>query len=124
MIPILIKIGVLLSLLQIALAATPSNSYELVPPEPNQDVYSLVQRYFPTSSVDTALRIIKAESSFNPLAKNSSSSASGLFQITRDTKKDFCPQADLFLVEDNIKCAVSIYLKTGWSRWSASGNWK
>jgi hypothetical protein len=45
----------------------------------------LVERYFRSSDVNTALRIIACESGGNPLAKNRSSSAAGLWQFLRST---------------------------------------
>ena len=117
---IIIKLSVLLGLLQIAVAAIPSNSYELVPPQHQEGIYSLVQKYFPADKVDTALRIIKAESNFKNIG-NDSSSAFGPFQILKGTFEFYNCSGDRRVIEDNIRCAAKIYLKSGdWSDWEES----
>lgn len=79
--------------------------------------------------------IADAESDFIPTVKNSSSSASGLFQILRGTwngnKKD--PACSVlgdfdtykFDVDKNIACARILYNKSGTTPWNESRhNWK
>lgn len=72
---------------------------------------------------DLMVRIARAESSLNPLAKNSGSSASGIYQIINGTWKYFECTGDVFNEDDNINCAMKI-MKDGVHHWNASKqNW-
>lgn len=82
----------------------------------------LVEKEFANDPV--MIKIAKYESTFNPSAKNSSSSASGLFQITKGTWKDYKCTGDVFNAEDNIACAKIIKADRGTQPWNASkSNW-
>lgn len=49
------------------------------------DVVCIIRAVFPDNAEDGAIRVAKCESGLNPAAKNENSSATGLFQIIRDT---------------------------------------
>lgn len=61
-------------------------------------------------SPDTALRIAKCESNFNPTAKNPlpGSTASGVYQFINKTFTNYCT-GDVFNAKDNIDCFMDIY---------------
>ena len=69
---------------------------------------------------EIALAIIETESNFKIDAKNEKSTATGLFQITEATKKDFCPKADLLNEDDNINCGFKILKDYGVGKWESS----
>ena len=58
--------------------------------------------------IETALRIAHCESRFNPKAKSSISSASGLYQFINRTWEHYC-EGDRFNAEDSIKCFMKLY---------------
>jgi len=58
--------------------------------------------------IESALRIAHCESRFNPKAKSSISSASGLYQFINRTWEHYC-EGDRFNAEDNIKCFMKLY---------------
>lgn len=67
------------------------------------------------------LQVAYAETTtLDPLAKNPSSSASGLFGITKGTWEDRKCTGDVFDAADNIACARKIYDKYGLKPWEAS----
>ena len=57
---------------------------------------------------DTALRISYCESRHDPMAKNKTSSASGLFQFTRGTWEGYC-EGEVFNARDNARCFMELY---------------
>ncbi len=68
--------------------------------------------------------IALAESGLNPLAKNPGSSASGVFQILKSTWVDAGCEGDVFVAENNIKCAQKLYTVSGTTPWNPSkGSW-
>lgn len=67
-----------------------------------------------------ALEIARAESGFNPRARNASSTARGLFQIIRGTEKAFNCEGDMLEAEDNVECAMRILTESGVHHWDAS----
>lgn len=75
-----------------------------------------------------AVKVAFCESSLNPEASHTNSSARGLFQIIRGTWKGYKCSGDPLIAEDNIACAYKIYQANGWdstASWSASaGCWK
>lgn len=83
----------------------------------------LVEKYCGEKSA-LAKRIIKAESNWNPQAKNKSSSASGLFQFIKSSWASYSKKAgvngDVFDAHDNIKVGCWVLNTTGTSPWNAS----
>ena len=69
---------------------------------------------------EVAVAIAEAESNFNPLAKNPLGSASGIFQLTRGFRDDFCPGIDPFDPVANTRCAVGVMADDGYDHWGAS----
>ena len=61
-------------------------------------------------NIYTALRIAKCESNYNPIAKNKSSSASGIYQFLNSTWSRSC-SGDVFNYKDNISCFMKFYKK-------------
>ena len=60
--------------------------------------------------VDTALKIAQCESGFNPRAENINGSATGVYQFTRKTFKNYC-SGDVYNADHNIICFVQQYPK-------------
>lgn len=74
----------------------------------------------PNQDILTMIRIARAESSLNPLAKNRNSTASGLFQVIASTWYHYDCVGDKWDFEDNIRCAYKLYQKSGFQPWNAS----
>ncbi len=76
-----------------------------------QDIVAKIQAAAQASGVDpdVALRVAGVESSFRPAAKNTESTAAGLFQVTDDTWKDYGgdPRKKLD-VDENIRVGMKI----------------
>lgn len=90
----------------------------------------LLSRFFPADQLETARKVMAAESSGNPNAHNpkgGGTGAFGLFQI-RGTlhEKDLIKagiirdQKDLFDPAKNIQAAAWLYSRSGWAPWEAS----
>lgn len=80
-------------------------------------------RYFFVSEGARAVKVAFCESSLDPRKTNSTSSASGLFQILKGTWESYQCEGNPFNAEDNIKCAYKIYQANGWgssASWGAS----
>lgn len=90
--------------------------------ESTREIFERLTEDVDDQTKDIARAIIKAESGFVETAKNPDSSASGLFQITKATKEDFCPEADLLDAEDNINCGLKILEEEQYWRWSESAD--
>lgn len=71
---------------------------------------------------EQAKKVSFCESSFNPQAKHTNSSAKGCFQIIRGTWSLFKCTGDPLNAIDNVKCAKKIYDYT--EAWNTSGGWK
>lgn len=99
---------------------TPVAYYALVassaPPTPTPQ--ELVVSEFRDAPV--MVRIAKAESSFNPNAKNSSSTATGLFQILVGTWEYYDCKGSRTDAPSNIACARKIYEDSGTLAWKSS----
>lgn len=80
----------------------------------------LVAEHFPRGEVDTAMCIIRHESSGDPRADNPRSSATGLFQILQSLWGPHfgVSSADLYEPQTNIRLASDIWQKYGWRAWS------
>lgn len=65
-------------------------------------------------------KVAFCESSYNPKAAHSVSSAKGVFQIIRGTFKGNNCDGDPLNADDNIKCAKKIYDRRGLQPWDAS----
>lgn len=71
------------------------------------------------------VRVARAESGFNPLAKNPHSSATGLFQILKSTWTATGCTGTSTIASDNIACARKLYDDAGTAPWTASeAGWK
>ncbi len=96
-----------------------------VPPKLKDErvpTYILVVDEFKDAPV--MVRIAMAESGMNPLAKNTKSTASGLFQILKGTWSAHRCTGDVFNEKDNIACARKIYDASGTVPWNESkSNW-
>lgn len=66
------------------------------------------------------LKVMKAESGGNHLAKNKNSTASGCFQILKSTWKDAKCSGDVFNPIDNTRCARKLYNQSRLSPWEES----
>lgn len=78
---------------------------------------------FPDAPV--MVEIARAESQFNPSAKNPNSTATGLFQILIGTWHGYGCTGERTDPEDNIACARIIYDQDGTTPWMASSyHWK
>ena len=83
------------------------------------DWSGLLIAHFPESQIPTALRIIACESGGNPLAKNKSSGASGLFQIMPFWADHLgIPRDALFDPSVNTEVALYVWEVQGWNAWS------
>ena len=84
---------------------------------------TLVAAYFLPEHVDAALSVMSCESEGNPLAKNPTSTASGLFQFLKAwwSGEWALPAFDPFDPEANIAAAASVTGDgTDWGHWFAS----
>lgn len=75
-------------------------------------------RWAGTGQEDRAVRIAKCESGLNPLAANSRSSASGIFQIMAIHWRG---KFDPFNPVENINYAFLLWHTSGWSAWVCRG---
>ena len=66
---------------------------------------------------DTAIRICKAESNFNPQAINKKTDCYGLFQIRAKYHQDKIQGRDILSPDVNIEVAYKIFKSNGWSAW-------
>ena len=80
----------------------------------------LVAEYFPVGEVDTAMCIIRHESSGDPRADNPRSTATGLFQILESLWGPHygVSTAELYEPHTNIRLASDIWKEQGWGAWS------
>lgn len=69
------------------------------------------------------LQVAIAESSLVESAKNSKSSAKGIFAILDGTWIAYGCTGNVLNAEDNIACAKVIYMRDGFTPWAASGPW-
>jgi len=66
-----------------------------------------------------ALKIAQCESGLNSLAKNPTSSASGIFQFIASTWARNC-EGNVFNADNNISCAIRLLGEGGINHWNAS----
>lgn len=80
----------------------------------------LVEEHFPPDEIDTAMCIIRHESSGDPEADNPRSTASGLFQILGSLWAPHFGVTDEALYEPatNVELARRIWDESGWRAWS------
>lgn len=88
----------------------------VIPPAPT--VQDVVQYEF--RDIPVMVRIANAESSFDPSAKNASSTATGLFQIVKGTWALYGCTGERTNAQDNIACAKKIYASEGTAPWVSS----
>lgn len=74
----------------------------------------------PNRDIMTMIRIAKAESNFRPDAKNSTSSARGVFQILISTWEGNDCDGSRLNFQNNIVCAYKLYQARGFQPWNAS----
>jgi hypothetical protein len=74
----------------------------------------------PNEDIKTMIRIAKAESGYNPRAKNPTSTASGIFQIVYGTWNGNDCQGNAFGFKNNIDCARKLLIARGFQPWVAS----
>lgn len=87
-----------------------------------QTIEEKIRSAFPEDP-DIAVKVAFCESSLNPNAKHTNSSASGLFQIIKGTWNGYKCGDNRFDPDQNIACARKIYLRNGWgstASWAAS----
>ena len=87
-----------------------------------QTIEEKIRSAFPEDP-DMAVKVAFCESSLNPNAKHTNSSASGLFQIVKGTWNGYKCGDNKFDPDQNIACARKIYLRNGWgstASWAAS----
>jgi hypothetical protein len=102
-----------------------------VPPEAHgagvEQWRSLVASYFAADKVEIALCIMNLESRGDPNAKNSSSTAAGLFQFLQSTWDNMVPSdvtggsyasGQVYNPEANVRAAAWLQAAAGWSQWS------
>ena len=75
---------------------------------PQELIIVLAEQY--GVEVDTALRIAKCESRYDPEARNSRSSAKGVYQFIDRTWSAYCT-GDVMSPVDNIECFMQLYPK-------------
>lgn len=86
----------------------------------------LVERYFPASEIDKAMRVMYCESRGNPDATNESSGAGGLFQhlpqywSSRSQAAGFAG-ASVYNAEANVATAAWLLTRQGWGAWPNCG---
>lgn len=87
----------------------------------------LVEKYFASDKVATAMCIMKYESGGNPNAKNRRSTAAGLFQFLKSTWDKVVPRevtggsyasGQVYIPEANVRAAAWLQANAGWSQWS------
>ncbi len=88
-------------------------------PEQYVEYYLMVYEEF-HDDAPVMIEIARAESGFNPQAKNPASTAKGLFQILGSTYKAYNCTGDVLNAADNIACARIIYEKDGTTPWNES----
>lgn len=106
-------------------SAEPVQVIQIPPTLPDRLVpyYLLVLEAFKDTPV--MVRIVNAESGFDPSQKNPNSSASGLFQIVKRTWETHHCIGDVFNPQDNIACARKIFEANGTTDWNESkDNWR
>lgn len=88
-----------------------------------EDIIKMIKETFPDEPL--MLKIAWCESRLETKAKNSTSSAKGLFQILDGTWEHFKCEGDPFNAKDNIKCGKKILDGQGLSAWKSSFScWK
>jgi hypothetical protein len=106
----------------------PVDAYDLIPVRVGSvsDWRPLVEQFFEPHHVAKALRVIRCESGGDPLAKNPTSSASGLFQHLGSMWRSRSAAAgwagaDVFDPVANVAVAAwLVYDHGGWSHWHPS----
>lgn len=98
----------------------------LIPPQeppPPPTVVELIKIYSEEYGVNynLAYTLAKLESNLKPTAKNSRSSASGVFQFVSGTWNGLC-EGSVWNAEDNVSCALRIISEGGLSHWTSDSN--
>lgn len=76
------------------------------------------------TDISVFVRIARAESNFNPLAKNKSSTATGIYQFINGTFHRYCTGKNVYNFVDNIDCFYKVLETDGYPKalnhWNAS----
>jgi len=76
------------------------------------------------TDISVFVRIARAESNFNPLAKNKSSTATGIYQFINGTFHRYCAGKNVYNFVDNIDCFYKVLETDGYPKalnhWNAS----
>lgn len=76
------------------------------------------------SDISIFVRIARSESNFNPLAKNKSSTATGIYQFINSTFHRYCAGKNVYNFVDNIDCFYKVLETDGYPKalnhWNAS----
>ena len=76
------------------------------------------------TDISIFVRIARAESNFNPLAKNKSSTATGIYQFINGTWHRYCAGKNVYDFKDNIDCFYKVLETDGYPKalnhWNAS----
>jgi len=76
------------------------------------------------TDISIFVRIARAESNFNPLAKNKSSTATGIYQFINGTFHRYCTGKNVYNFVDNIDCFYKVLETDGYPKalnhWNAS----
>ena len=93
---------------------------QYIPEKSETDVFSLIHYFATKNKVDLMLAfdLAEFESNFSSTVKNPSSTATGVYQITRDTFKDNC-EGKVTSPYDNVSCAMKMIAKGEIWRWTA-----
>lgn len=75
-------------------------------------------------TISKFVRIARAESNFNPLAKNKSSTATGIYQFINGTFHSYCKGKNVYDFKDNVNCFYKVLEVDGYPKglnhWNAS----
>ena len=110
---IIATVAILIKLGTPAILSAPSARIMFLPENKDKEILTIQDKITIAAqenniNVDEALAISFCESGHNPLAKNSNSSASGLFQFINSTWENYC-HGDVFNADYNIACFVKLY---------------
>jgi len=75
-------------------------------------------------TISKFIRIARAESNFNPMAKNRNSTATGIYQFINGTWHAYCKGKNVYDFKDNIDCFYKVLETDGYPKalnhWNAS----
>jgi hypothetical protein len=78
------------------------------------------------TDISVFVRIARFESNFQPMVKNRSSSATGIYQFINGTWHSYCKGMNIYDFKDNVDCFYKVLEKDGFPKglnhWNASRN--